>query len=80
MPVLWSRIPESEWHNHESYNPPHEKGNWPFVFAINQLDHFTFSRQLQQARCASSSRLQLASGSDYHSYPRRTEEEMAGLK
>jgi hypothetical protein len=25
---LWSRIPESEWHNHESYKPPHEKGNY----------------------------------------------------
>jgi len=28
MPVLWSRIPESEWDNHESYNPPHEMGNY----------------------------------------------------
>jgi hypothetical protein len=28
MPDLWSRIPESEWQDHESYNPPYEKGNY----------------------------------------------------
>jgi hypothetical protein len=42
MPVLWSRIPENEWHNHESYNPPHEKGNRSFISAINQLHIFAF--------------------------------------
>jgi hypothetical protein len=37
MPVLWNRIPESEWQNHGSYNPPYEKGNRSFISAIHQL-------------------------------------------
>ncbi|KAI0298523.1 hypothetical protein BC826DRAFT_906993 [Russula brevipes] len=25
-PALWGRIPDDEWHKHEPYNPPHDKG------------------------------------------------------
>jgi len=27
-PALWGRIPDSEWKNHEPYNPPHDKGDY----------------------------------------------------
>ena len=40
MPILWTRIPESEWHNHESYNPPHEKGIRSFISAVDQTSSF----------------------------------------
>jgi hypothetical protein len=27
-PALWGRIPDNEWQQHESYNPPHDKGDY----------------------------------------------------
>ncbi len=42
VPALWGKIPEENWKDHDSYDPPHDKGK---IFFFTTSDSSSYSRK-----------------------------------